>query len=338
MTVATRTGVPGIELVPVRSLVETTVDLRFTLRPGDRVLVETGATVAVGTPLAERFRITRLAEIGLPAGHQARAGERWNPPLPTGRRAAARGVAGELLFAWRDSWRLATGEHGEPLDSPVAGIVREARPGVRIVVRAAGRAVPGIVAIGGPSRGRLELASGPGGELRAGGIDVGRAGTILVVGSRVDAETLTRARAMGVRGMVVAGLPSKERRDFLASEARQRSALHRLPPFAVLVLDGALRRPLATPVVQLLEALEGREVALVDDPPGLVFDEPGIEPPLPPPDLVRVRAGPDAGREGRWIASLGVRRFRHGVQLEAAHVQFPEGPAVVAIGDLERFG
>ena len=83
------------------------------------------------------------------------------------------------------------------------------------------------------------------GELRSGGLDVGSAGTILVVGSRVDAETLTRARAMGVCGIIVAGLASKERRDFLASEARQRAALHRLPPFAVLVLDGATRRPLA---------------------------------------------------------------------------------------------
>jgi hypothetical protein len=63
----------------------------------------------------------------------------------------------------------------------------------------------------------------------------------------VDAETLTRARAMGVRGVVVTGLSSKERRDYLASEARQRSALHRLPPFAVLVLEGVVRRPLPGP-------------------------------------------------------------------------------------------
>jgi len=130
---------------------------------------------------------------------------------------------------------------------------------------------------------------------------------------------------------------SKERRDFLASEARQRAALHRLPPFAVLVLDGAVRRSIAGPVVGLLEALEGREVAIVTDPPALVFDEPDVEPAAPPIDLVRVRSGADAGREGRWIASLGPRRFEHGVLLEAAQVRFAEGPAVVPIGDLERF-
>jgi hypothetical protein len=193
------------------------------------------------------------------------------------------------------------------------------------------------VALGGPTHGRLKLAAGPSGELRPGGLDVGLAGTILVVGARVDAETLTRARAMGVRGIVVAGLPSKERRDWIASEGRQKAALHRLPPFAVLVLDGALRRSIAGPVVGLLEALEGREVAIVNDPPALVFDAPDLDFADPPPDLVRVRSGPDAGREARWVASLGPRRFAHGVQLEAAQVRFAEGPAVVPVGDLERF-
>ena len=38
-----------------------------------------------------------------------------------------------------------------------------------------------------------------------GGLDVGLAGTIIVVGTRLDAETLTRARAMGVRGVIVGG-------------------------------------------------------------------------------------------------------------------------------------
>jgi hypothetical protein len=335
----------GLDLVPVRSLVEEDVEIRFALAPGDRVIADEGSTVTVGAQLAERFRDTVLAAASLPAGEEGHPGERWTPPESPSRRGPGRPQArgqgrrtgGELLFPWRDGWRVASGEHADPLDAPVDGIVREVRPGVRIVIRAAGLALRGIVALGGATRGRLQLAAGPGGELRAGGLDVGLAGTILVVGARVDAETLTRARAMGVRGVVVAGLPSKERRDYLASEARQRAALHRLPPFAVLVLDGAVRRSIAGPVVGLLEALEGRDVAIVTDPPALIFDEPDIELAPPPPDLVRVRSGPDAGREGRWIASLGPRRFEHGVHLEAAQVRFAEGPAVVPVGDLERF-
>jgi len=334
----------GLDLVPIRPLLEEGIDIRFALAPGDRVIVEDGASVSVGAPLAERFRDTVLTEATLPDGTEGHPGVRWTPAEPARRgpglpsgRGGARRSGGELLFPWRHGWRVASGEHGEPLDAPISGIVRELIPGVHIVVRAAGRAVRGIVALGGATRGRLQLAAGPSGELRPGGLDVGLADTILVVGARVDAETLTRARAMGVRGVVVAGLSSKERRDFLASEARQRAALHRLPPFAVLVLDGAVRRSIAGPVVALLEALEGREVAIVTDPPALVFDALDVEPAPPPPDFVRVRSGPDAGREGRWIASLGPRRFEHGVLLEAAQVRFAEGPAVVPIGDLERF-
>jgi hypothetical protein len=278
----------GLELVPVRQLVEEGIDIRFTLAPGDRVIVAEGAAVSIGQPLAERFRHTILTQASLPDGQEGRPGDRWIPPEPAPRRGPGRPTVrgqgrasgGELLFPWRHGWRVASGEHAEPLDAPVDGIVRELIPGVRIVVRAAGHAV---------------------------------------------------------RGIIVAGLPSKERRDYQASEARQRAALHRLPPFAVLVLDGAVRRSIAGPVVGLLEALEGREVAIVADPPALLFNEPDLELRTPPPDFVRVRAGPDAGREGRWIASLGQRRFEDGVLLEAAQVRFAEGPAVVPIGDLERF-
>ena len=144
------------------------------------------------------------------------------------------------------------------------------------------RGLRAIVTLGGPTRGQLHVATWVEGELRSGSVDVGLAGRILVVGSRIDAETLTRARAMGVRGIIVAGLASKERRDFLASENRQRAALHRLPPFAVLVLEGAIRRPLAGPVMDILDALEGHEVAIVADPPMLIFDAPELEIPAPP--------------------------------------------------------
>ena len=177
------------------------------------------------------------------------------------------------------------------------------------------------------------------GELRSASVNVGLAGKILVVGSRIDAETLTRARAMGVRGIIVAGLASKERRDFLASEDRQKAALHRLPPFAVLVLEGAVRRPLAGPVMDVLDALEGQDVAIVADPPMLIFDLPEVEMPVPRPDHVRVRAGQLSGREGTWTGLVGPRRFAGGVHLEAGTVRFEDGSTVaVPLGDVERFG
>jgi hypothetical protein len=322
-----------VRLVPARQLVVAPVDAQFALAPGDRPIVSAGDSVVVGAPIAERLRDPRLDELETPVTTEPAPGDRW-VGLP--RRGDDRGPGGEFVFDWNGRWRVAAGDIADTMESPFAGIVREVRPGTGITIRAAGRGIRGIVALGGPTRGRLHSRGD--GELRSGGLDVGSAGTILVVGARVDAETLTRARAMGVCGVVVAGLSSKERRDYLASEARQRAALHRLPPFAVLVLDGATRRPLAGAVQAVIAALAGHEVAIVTDPPMLVFDLPNLVIPDPPVDLVRIRAGSLAGREGRFVRAIGPRRFSGGVQLEAGIVHLPDGTtAAVPIGDLERF-
>jgi antitoxin (DNA-binding transcriptional repressor) of toxin-antitoxin stability system len=310
--------------VGARRLVDGPADMVFGLGPGHRPLIMAGESVVAGAPIAERLRDPQLRDVADGAVQE---------PVPGGRV-----TAGELLFGWKGRWRVAGGELTEPLETPIAGIVRSVRPGSSIVIQATGRRLAGIVALGGPTRGKLHVAASSDGEVRAGGLDVGLAGTILVVGSRIDAETLTRARAMGIRGIVVAGLASKERRDFLASELRQRAALHRLPPYAVLVLDGAVRRPLSSPVMAVLRALAGHDVAIVDDPPGLLFDAPDLVLPAAPPDFVRIRGGDLAGREGQWAGLVGLRRFGGGIHLEAGSVRLADGSVVaVPIGDLERF-
>jgi hypothetical protein len=338
----------GLDLVPARNLVDRSIDVWFPLSPGDQLLVGQGDAVATGTALAVRLRDRSIHEVraprapaddgpqpGAPVGpHPA---ERWSLGGSNSRRPEVE-RAGEYLVEVGGRWRIVTGEPGDSVESPLDGTVVEAVPGAGIRVRARARALRGVSMLGEPVRGRLQVATQADGELRAPAIDVGRAGQVLVVGARIDAEALTRARAMGVRGIVVGGLPNKERRDFLASETRQRAARQGLPPFAVLVLEGSVRRPIASPVMAILEALEGGEVAIVADPPALIFDDPlsGLEP--PPPDLVRVRGGPLLGQEGRWMGLAGVHRFEGGLVLEAGLVDLDgEQPVAVPIGDLERF-
>jgi hypothetical protein len=340
--------VPDLDLVARRTVVEGPIDVRFPLRAGDRPLVAAGDTLVPGSRIIDRVRDARLVEVRGDVGEDARPGDRWSPQAGSGlplRRGSDKPL-GELLFELGGQWRMAAGEHVEPVDAPIAGVVHEVRPGVGIGVRAEGRVIRGVEALGDPTRGVLALgaesgegASGPGIVLRPGSLDIGLAGTILVIGSRVDAEALTRSRAMGLRGVIVAGLAGKERRDFLSSEARQRASLHKLPTFAVLVLDGAMRRRIASPISDVFAALAGREVAIVTDPPALVFDEPSIKLPVPRPDLVRVRAGERAGREGRWAGLAGLRRFADGAFLESGWVQFDgAGTMAIPLADLERFG
>jgi hypothetical protein len=134
-------------------------------------------------------------------------------------------------------------------------------------------------------------------------------------------------------------MATKDVRDFRASEARLRASVHRPPAFGVLVLDGHVRRPIAGPVMAILDVIAGREAAIVDDPPMLVFDAPEGDLPEAPAEHVRVRGGVALGREGRWLGLAGLRQFDAGVHLEAGLVQFADAahPSVVPLADLERF-
>ena len=335
----------GLDLVAPRALLSGSVEVSFRLAPGDRPLVGSGDAIVPGTTIAERLRDPRLVELSAGATtDDAKPGDRWTSTgQPSGRiRRAGGAESGELVYTHGNRWRVAAADHVEAIESPVGGVVRDIRPGIAIRIRAQGRGLPGVEALGDPTSGRLSLGGDRGdvrhGRLRSTSLDVGLAGTILVIGSRVDAEALTRARAMGVRGVVVSGLAGKERRDFLASEGRQRAALHRLPPFAVLILDGVIRRPIAGPIAAILEALTGTTVAISVDPPALVFDAPSVEIATAPADHVRVRSGEMAGDEGRWAGLAGIRRFAGGTCLEAGWVVFGDDPPrPVPLADLERF-
>jgi hypothetical protein len=334
----------GLDLVTRRALLGDAIEVGFRLGPGDRPLVQVGDAIVAGTTIADRLRDSHLVELPSDATEgDVHPGARWTAAGQATRLRRTIGAeAGELAYQHGGHWMLAVGEVVEAIDCPMAGVVRDIRPGIGIRVQAQGRALPGVEALGDPTSGRLSLGGDRGdvrhGRLRSTSLDVGLAGTILVIGSRVDAEALTRARAMGVRGVVVSGLAGKERRDFLASESRQRAALHRLPPFAVLILDGVIRRPIAGPIAAILEALAGMTVAISVDPPALVFDAPGIDIAAPPADHVRVRSGEHAGEEGRWAGLAGIRRFAGGTFLEAGWVIFGDDPPrAVPLADLERF-
>lgn len=324
----------GIELLPVRRLVAERPQVRVTLLPGDRIVAAVGATVAAGDLLAERVRDPRLVEAG-----------DWDPQsgavhpgtwiaAEAGRRGTA--PAGELLFEHGGRRRIATGPHPDLVSAPAAGRVVAIRPGVDIVLEINGIGIPGSELLGDPGHGRLAFLPGDGeGRIP---LEVAHAGAIVVFPGRADAETLTRARAMGIAGAVVPALAERDRRDVVASEARQRAGLHRLPPFPVLVLDGYLRRTLARPMRDLLATLDGEEVGLAGGPPLLLAAPRPSPPPQPAPDHVRVRGGPHAGHEGRFLGLAGPHRLGAGVVSEAARVRLPDGrEVIVGLGDLERF-
>jgi hypothetical protein len=267
----------------------------------------------------------------------SRADRAAEPRPPAAPAEAGPTPSGELLFRRRRRWLVVRGDRTDLGIVPVAGTVVAVEPGRAIEIEADGWwRTPGTGVLGEPTFGQLSVVPDPP-DGRPPSLDVGLAGRIVVVGGRVDAETITRARAMGLRGLVVGSLAGRVWQAVVASEVRQRAALHPRPPFAVLVLDGELRRPIPSQLRVLLGALAGRSVGIVADPPGLVFADP-LPRVVVPPDRVVVRAGPWAGTEGRFDGLVGIWRFALGVHLPAARVVSDAGAVlVVPVADLVRF-
>lgn len=329
-----------LALVSRRPLLVSPVDAQFRLHPGDRPLVKAGEAVSRGQPIIEHYRDPRTIVVaGLEsAGGPPTPGDHWSEPAGRRPREGDPKPSGELLFRSSGRWRIAGGDRPDPIEAPFAGVVQDVRPGTAVTLRTPSSAILGRNALAGSTWGRLQVIADADGELRAQNVDVGAAGAVVVAGARIDAEALTRARAVGIRGVIVAALGIKEQRDFLASERRGRAAVHGLPPFGILVLDGAGRRPIASAHMALFEALEGTMVAIVGDPPALVIEDRSARLPVPAAEVVRVRSGPLAGAEGTWVGLAGARRFPAGVTLEAAFVRFGGRPPVaIPLGDLERF-
>jgi hypothetical protein len=346
--------------IPARRILVESPIVHLSFGPGDRVLVTPGQKIDAGKIIAERTADPQLVDVGRLGGSNGsgrvagrdQAQERRRPPAPgkwwiggddrrgkASRREGARRVAGTLLYEFGEHWMAAVGERHEQVESPVSGVVTQASSCVGVTVVAHGVAIPGAVAGGQPARGYLDVPKLVDGELRDATLDMGRGGAIVVAGGRVSTEALTRARAMSIRGMVAGSLGQGELRDLAASEARQRAGLHLMPAFGVLGLDGHQRRPLASPILTMLAGLAGGEVAIITEPPLLVIDVVSLRKPEVAPDWVRVRSGPHAGREGRWLSSAGLHRFRAGIHLEAANLRLGDdlSPTIVALADLERF-
>ncbi len=216
-----------------------------------------------------------------------------------------------------------------------------------ITLRATGVGLRGPVAWGQPVVGRVILAvPSPDAELRSGAVDISAAGGILVAGARLDIEALTRARAIGVAGIICGGVVGRELQQLEESDRRQRASVHALTPFAILALDGYGRRPIPTLAWDLLAAAaaEERQLGILPDARlAVVAGDPATLPTSEwPADAVRVAAGDGAGRAGRLVGLAGPIRRPGGGYQSAGYVAFgatidaPAERRLFALADLER--
>lgn len=229
----------------------------------------------------------------------------------------------------------------EPIVGHVRGRVTRVTPSA-IDVRVAGAVVVGVAGSGEAVHGALRVSvDDAGDELRAGAIDSDATGRIVVGGSRASAETLTRARAMGVAGVVLGGVLDKDLRDFEATQRRRREVGGGGGDFSIVLLEGYGKIGMDPGVFGWLRGHDGKMVSLFGDDARLyVYDADE-----PPTRRLLARAGdrvvgtrrPYAGVGGRLVRILGgLHVVSSGVATRAGLVRFEDGrTGIVPLANLE---
>jgi len=218
----------------------------------------------------------------------------------------------------------------EPVIGHVHGRVRAVEQNA-IVLEVPGVVLHGVGGTGEAVHGELTVAvHTPEEELRAGAIDVSATGKIVVGGSRASAETLTRARAMGVSGIVLGGVLDKELRDFEAIQRRRREIGGMTGSFGVLLLEGFGKVGVDPQRFAWLRSHAGRTASLFGAE-GLLF----VHEASPPPtrralprigERVVAHRRPFQGRAGVLVAELeDLHATPSGIPARMGLVRFEDG-------------
>lgn len=229
----------------------------------------------------------------------------------------------------------------EPVVGHVRGQVAAIEDGAIIIAVPAAQ-LEGVGGTGEAVHGELVVAvREPGEELRAAAVDVAAAGKILVGGSRASAEALTRARAIGVAGIVLGGVLDKELRDFEAIERRRREIGGLVGSFALVLLEGFGKVGFDPQIFAWFGAHAGHEASLFGNRRLLyVYD---AEPPPRRRTLPRVgervvaHRRPFQGRGGALVAVLDeLHAAPSGIGVRMGLVRFEDGRlAPIPLANLE---
>ena len=334
----------ALHRVPIPRGAELRARVGATVVPDDLLAVHRRPAAPVRVPLAATLR---LAPAEVSACLLVRPGTQLQPGDAIARTAEGREVrsplAGLLLGIATSDGTAIVAPLGpeEPVVGHIRGRVRSLEPGA-VTVEVAGAVLRGVGGIGEAVHGELVVAVHDAGEeLRAGAIDVGATGKILVGGSRASAETLTRARAMGVAGIVLGGVLDKELRDFEAIQQRRREVGGQRDAFGVLLVEGFGKVGIDPQLFAWFRAHAGRTASLFGAERLIyVYDAAP-----PPPRRVLPRVGervvahrrPFQGRAGVLVAELDeLHAPASGIPTRMALVRFEDGRlAPVPLANLE---
>ncbi len=143
------------------------------------------------------------------------------------------------------------------------GMVTEVLPGQGVRVETTCAFVQGIFGIGGETWGPLALGvASPEEDMTAAHFTSAHAGKIVVGGAFVGAEALVRAKAVGVKGIVVGGMHDQDLRALLGYDLGVAITGTETVGFTLVLTEGFGRIPMAHRTFELLRKLDGRKASI----------------------------------------------------------------------------
>ncbi|MCA9727800.1 MAG: hypothetical protein KC729_08970 [Candidatus Eisenbacteria bacterium] len=145
----------------------------------------------------------------------------------------------------------------------IDGTVTEVIPEEGVVVEAVGAFVQGIFGVGGESAGVLEpVVQSPDQELSPDLLKPEHKDRIVIGGSRVHRAAVDRARELGIRGIVVAGIDDADLREILGYDLGVAITGHESLGLTVVVTEGFGRMTMAARTFDLLTRFAGKKASI----------------------------------------------------------------------------
>jgi hypothetical protein len=145
----------------------------------------------------------------------------------------------------------------------IDGTVVETIPRQGIVVEASCSLVQGIFGIGGEVWGELLVAvASPDEPLGSGHLKPDMKGKIVVGGSFLSAETMARAKELGIAGLVVGGIHDKDLRALLGYDLGVAITGSEQVGFTLILTEGFGTIPMASKTFRLLSAHSGQKASI----------------------------------------------------------------------------
>ncbi len=145
----------------------------------------------------------------------------------------------------------------------IGGIVKEVIPEEGVIIKTKGSFIQGIFGLGGERMGNLKvIVSGPEKSAKTDDLSDDLKDKIIVAGSHTDYHFIKKAMAIGVKGIITAGIDDADIKALLGYEIGVAITGNEKIPLSIVVTEGFGMINMAKQTFELLRSLDGKFVSI----------------------------------------------------------------------------